>query len=370
MSYYILPKTNNIMNVNPIVCIDENLAPYVSYSVFYYCNEILEQIKNICLNENDLSYNNYYEILKIVNPCEYIFSQVPGSKYSVSKLKLKSNIFYDFLEVCTTLNVLEPYKFVSIKTLHITNNSTETIECFEMLRENFNDEIICYNEINDETMKQISDSKFNFLFFEKKISNTKNYITYLIEILMLIYRNQALNGCCIIKISDIFYKPVIDILYILSSLYEKTYILKPNTSSVTSYDKYIVCKNFQTNSDKTSNFRLNYYKLLVFLKKSENKNIASILDFEIPYYFTMKLDDINIIVGQQQIEYLDMVMNILKTKNKDKIETIKKNNIQKSVAWCEKYKIPCNKFTEKTNIFLPINKEIKTTEPVETVETD
>ena len=68
----------------------------------------------------------------------------------------------------------------------------------------------------------------------------------------------------------------------------------------------------------------------------------------------MKLDDINIIFGQQQLESLDLVINILKNKNKDdKIESIKKNNIQKSVAWCEKYKIPCNKFSDKINIFLP-----------------
>jgi hypothetical protein len=68
----------------------------------------------------------------------------------------------------------------------------------------------------------------------------------------------------------------------------------------------------------------------------------------------------NIIIGQQQLESLDMIINIIKNKNKeDKIETIKKTSIQKSVSWCEKYKIPCNKFSEKTNIFLPINKEIK-----------
>jgi hypothetical protein len=35
-----------------------------------------------------------------------------------------------------------------------------------------------------------------------------------------------------------------------------------------------------------------------------------------------------------------------------------KSNIQKSVSWCEKYKIPCNKFTEKINIFLPIVNQI------------
>jgi hypothetical protein len=105
-------------------------------------------------------------------------------------------------------------------------------------------------------------------------------------------------------------------------------------------------------------YKCNYYRLIVFLKKLEDKNIVSILDFDIPNYFLMKMVDMNIIIGQQQLESLDMVINILKNKNReDKIETIKKSNIQKSVAWCEKYKIPCNRFSEKINIFLPINKE-------------
>ena len=77
-----------------------------------------------------------------------------------------------------------------------------------------------------------------------------------------------------------------------------------------------------------------------------------------PYLFLNKIDDINIVLGQQQLEVMDQIVNILKNKNKeDKIENITKINIQKSVDWCEKYKIPYNKFTEKTNIFLPIVKE-------------
>jgi hypothetical protein len=37
-----------------------------------------------------------------------------------------------------------------------------------------------------------------------------------------------------------------------------------------------------------------------------------------------------VIIGQQQLESLDMVLNIIKNKNKDdKIETIKKTNVQK-----------------------------------------
>ena len=76
-----------------------------------------------------------------------------------------------------------------------------------------------------------------------------------------------------------------------------------------------------------------------------------------PYYFLNKIDDINIIIGQQQLESLNKIINLLKSKNKDNnLELLKKNNIQKCVNWCEKYKIPCNKFSDRINIFLPLEK--------------
>jgi hypothetical protein len=359
MSYYILPKINNTINVHPIDSSNNKFKTRISHSLYNYHNEITKQIKT-CLTDTDFSYNTFEEMVRLVNPYEYIFSKVPGSKFSVSKLKPKTNLFYDFLEVSTTLSIFEPYKSQSIKSLHLTRNNNDTIECFEMLRENYNDDIVCYDDINEDIIKSIGDTKFHFLFLETKNENINKYIISFIEITMVILRNQIQGGNCIIKINDIFYKPIIDILYLLSSLYDKTYVLKPNTSNVTSFEKYIVCKGFQVNEEKNTNLRLNYFRLLVFLKKFEGKNIDSILDYEVPYYFTMKLDDINIIIGQQQIESLDLLINILKNKNKDdKIESLKKTNIQKSVAWCEKYKIPCNKFSEKTNIFLPINKEFK-----------
>jgi hypothetical protein len=360
MNYYILPKINNIINVNPIDSSVNDFKPYISQSLLNYYNEMYNQIHNICENESNENETNanFEELIKIVNPYEYIFSKVPGSKFSVSKLKPKTNLFYDFLEVCTILNIFEIYKLKSIKTLHLTPNSNDTIECFEMIRENYDDEIMCYDKVNDETTKLIGDKKFDFLFFESKFDNTNEYIISLIEFLMVVLRNQAYEGTCVIKINYVFYKPMIDIIYILASLYDRAYILKPNTSNITTFDKYLVCKKFKNNDDKNINLRLNYFRLLVFLRKLENKQIISILDYDIPYYFTMKLDDMNIISGQQQLESLDLVINILKNKNKeDKIETLKKMNIQKSVMWCEKYKIPCNKFSEKTNIFLPINKD-------------
>ena len=174
--------------------------------------------------------------------------------------------------------------------------------------------------------------------------------------MLTILKCQINNGSCIIKINNTCYKPVIDFIYALSSLYDKVYILKPNSSNVTSFEKYIVCKRYQCKTDYS---RLNYFTLLSLIRNvnAENTIINSFLDFDIPYYFLSKIDDINVIIGHQQIESLDIISNLFKNKNREeRIEAFKKTNIIKSIAWCEKYKIPYNKFSEKINIFLPLNK--------------
>jgi hypothetical protein len=175
----------------------------------------------------------------------------------------------------------------------------------------------------------------------------------------VIFKNQYFGGIIIIKIKDIFYKPIIDLFYILSSLYDKVYISKPNTNNIITSEKYIICKNFLYDKNNDNYLKLNYYKILIFIKQlKETTYIKQIIDSDIPYYFKIKLCDLNIIIGQQQLEALEQIISIYKSKNKDdKIEIIKKSNIQKSVSWCEKYKIPYNKFTEKINIFLPIINE-------------
>ena len=73
------------------------------------------------------------------------------------------------------------------------------------------------------------------------------------------------NGICIIKIDSIFYKPIVDVLYLLSSCFEKVYIIKPNTNNITTFEKYIVCKYFIVNENKSKLYNLNYHILSDFL---------------------------------------------------------------------------------------------------------
>ena len=354
MSYYILPKNINVIEVNPvaseIVC-----SHYITFSLLNFYSQIKKQIIEMFINDCDLSDNSFDEAIRIINPYEFIFSRVPGSKFSVSKLKPKTNIFYDLLEIFNNLNLFDSLKELkSIQTLHISPNFQDSIECFDIYREDCKDLHTHYEniDINDQQLKQL---KADFIFFE---TDTKKYFYTCIQAIITILGNQNYNGSCVIKIEDVFHKPIVDMLYFLTSLYDKVYISKPSTNNITSFDRYIVCKNFQIKESDNSYLKFNYFKLIIFLKKLENKNITKILDFDLPYYFKSKIDDLNIIIGQQQLEALDQIITIYKNKNKnDKIESIKKNNIQKSVSWCEKYRIPCNKFSEKINIFLPIINE-------------
>jgi hypothetical protein len=305
---------------------------------------------------NVSSNNSFDSACKIINPYEFVFSKVPGSKYSVSKLKPKTSIFYDLLEISSNLNIFDSFNSSQpINFLHISPNYVDSIECFEIFRDNYPDQHLYFEnfDIDNNVSNNID---FDFLFYE---TDSSNYYISFVHAIIAILRNQKLNGTSIVKIGDIFHKPVVDILYFLTSLYERVYICKPSTNNIITFDKFIVCKNFLHNKQSNNYLKLNYLKLIIFLKKLEDKNIMSILDFDIPCYFKNKIDDFNIIIGQQQLESLDQIITLYKNKNKhEKIEIIKKNNIQKSVSWCEKYKIPCNKFTEKINIFLPINETV------------
>jgi len=105
-------------------------------------------------------------------------------------------------------------------------------------------------------------------------------------------------------------------------------------------------------------------KANIMVEENADKNadkqvtyISSLINNDLSYYFINKVEESNIVIGQQQLEALGQIISIIKNKNReDKMETLKKNNIQKCIMWCERHQIPYNKFTEKANIFLPLFK--------------
>lgn len=358
-NYYILPKIHNTVSFKIHYDYSEVMEPYISQTLMQYYNELKNEISLLNL------LNSYENINEIINPYEYIFSTVPGSTYSVSKLKTKSMMFYELFEIFQNTNILELYKYETMNSLIVGTNYEDSLECLEMLRENYiNDKFFCFHDYSSKLYNYIENNKFNFVIYEtKNYINMNHYTILLLEFILITINNLKENGNAIIKVNNFFYKPVIEIMYILSYLFEKTIVTKPNTSNISNFDKYIVLQKFKLNQNdfevknnyvtSISNF-IKFYNEINSNEKYE-LNIHSIINFNLPYYFLNKMDDINLIIGHQQLEIFNQVINLLKSNNReDKIEVLKKNSIQKSVNWCEKYKIPCNKFSDKVNIFLPL----------------
>jgi len=352
MSYYILPKINNeIRLIQP--ALPSEIQPCISQSLIFYLEDTQKQLINILSSETEEKTYSLEQLHKIVNPYEFIFTKLPNSKLSVSKLKPFSNRFYDLLEIFHSLNLLEPLSDKEIHTIHLGSQYPSSIECVNMLREFNNDMHFGFAEaINDNIPFQSND--VHFMYFENNTeSNLKSTVIWLLKTIQCLLRYQKKDGVSIIKTGDIFYKPMIDVLYILCNFYDKVYLIKPNTSNILNSDKYIVCKKRGEND--TEEITKNIQNLIKFIE--QHGLPTNLVDNDIPCFFVNKLEEFNIITGQQQLTAFDNLIAILKLKNKeDRIETIKKINIQKCISWCEKYKIPNNKFNDKNNIFLPLIK--------------
>ena len=263
-----------------------------------------------------------------------------------------------------------------INIAHFTPNFSSTTYLLNVLREDNNDLIIAddfnYNILYNKFVTNKFDIKLDLIIIEfstHDYNNTTQYIYNMLLVFIIIIKNQSNFGTCIIKMDNIFFKAIIDIIYLLSSFYDKIMLIKPIISNITKSERYIICKSFNCNIEKHSNIlhqldeqiltNLNYNGKIN--GKINGKNIYSLINDKIPYYFLNKLEESNAVIGQQQLESYDQIINIYKNKNRDeKIENLKRQHIQKCIQWCEKNQLPHNKFIDKMNIFLtPKKKEIE-----------
>ena len=117
------------------------------------------------------------------------------------------------------------------------------------------------------------------------------------------------------------------------------------------FSPYIVCKNFRL--DDRELLIEKFYN--IFNSFSEEQNITKILNIEIPYFYLCKIEELNAIFGQQQIETIANTLNLIDNNKYERLENLKKINIQKCISWCQRYKLPYNKIITTTNIFLSKN---------------
>lgn len=363
MTYYILPSNKIKFEIVP--CTKGSSEPlHISHSVNYYSNLILGQINKV--DQFEHAHNNIYsfeQVSQFVNPYQFIFSKIPSYKCAVSKMASNSNVLYELIEISCVCNIFESFKYKSQINVYHIGNASETIDLMKLFRSNdYSSDIvsldydvnnIVVNLQDDNVQNHVSLSNCDLLFFnvEYDHSSLSEYFNKIIKILFTILSIQNINGISIIKVSQMHHKLLIDVLYILNSYFTNVFIIKPNCSSIIENTHYIVCKFF---TDDTNNRSQNLSELqkIFTCTTADKQQINSLLDIKTPYLFLNKIEEFNVIIGQQQLDGYFQIINILKNKNKEeKFETLKRNNIIKCIQWCEKYHVPYNKIMEKNNMF-------------------
>ena len=214
--------------------------------------------------------------------------------------------------------------------------------------------------------------------FSVDFNNQENIATQLI--LSEVFYALALQkqgGTFILKIFDIFHKPTIDILYLLSYYYTNVMIMKPYTSRVANSEKYVICQGFKiADSAPIIQQFCDIFPSIIMTQKADadadhdqdhdqdtasddgagTRSLSSILAREHDLYFLNKIEELNAMISYQQIENITSTLAIITNhKNAEKLEQYKKTNVGKCIAWCEHYGIPYHKqniLLQTTNIFL------------------
>lgn len=393
MIYFLLPKT--YIHTYKNIALEQNSEipqAAISSSLYHYLSDIKEKI-NIYESEWDI-YKKY------TNPFEYIHTMVPNKKKSISKIKPLSRSYFKLIEIVQTFNLIDldaPF----INTFHLAEGPGGFIEATKDLRKQPNDTYIGMTILHDSHDSNVpgwrKSQQFlrdnlnviiengadntgnilnfdNFVYCKEKYASSMDFITgdggfdfsedfnkQEINVARLLFGQiafalcmQKQGGSFVLKIFDSFMLYTVDLLYILSSFYEKVYITKPHTIRYANSEKYIVCKNFLFSSCEP--FYPFLHKAFLGITKVKEDSmtlyIQRFLNIPISNYFLTKMEEYNSIFGQQQIENIYYTISLIETKNKnEKIDNLLRNNIHKCVSWCIKMGIPYNQIAN-TNIFL------------------
>jgi len=379
MIYYILPKNNAPLQITPQFQFDHDNPPcIISHSVNYYNAIIQTQIDKLLSLNKDIAINKFHQANLYINPYEFLFSKVPTYKLSVSKLPHTTAEQYELIELAHACNLLDAFKYNQALSVCHVEGIDSSADLFAVIRENSHVTHHHEYEPNIETLatKLIPinnaslNKRFDLMFFNLNVDLTSNaelqndirkVFQRMVYALFIILRAQAYNGSCTIKVDHLHYHLIIDIIYILNTVFHKVHIVKPSCSPIISSARYIVCKHFSPSTNCSEQV-----DALLHLMGSKNmQNVVSLLDTPVPCHFMTKIEEVNVIVGQQQLDGYFQIINILKNKHKEeKFETMKRNNVQKCIQFCEKYHIPYNKFLEKSNMFSQKNsKNMFTSKP-------
>lgn len=387
------------MNTIPLSVINESLS--------YYLNDIKHQIE---------AYEHQWEVYKkYTNTYEYIHTLIPYKKYCISKYRPLSRSFFKMIELLHFFG-LNMDQERPIYSFHLAEGPGGFIEALVKYRANPQDRYIGMTLLDpsnnnydipawkksqsflhanpnvtietgyDKTGNILSLDNFVYMNkmyggmmdlvtadggfdFSKDFENQEmNMVQLLFGQIAFALCMQKQGGCFVLKVFDMFMQHSIDLLALLSSLYERVYVTKPNTSRPANSEKYIVCKGYLLNSSyRLYPFLHKTFRRILDIGHSSSVFVHRLFMHSVPihYHFLNKLEEANVVLGQSQIENIYLTLSYIINESvpddrgwdkneiilgggenpryvKTKVHYLMKSNIQKCIQWCIEHNVSYN----------------------------
>ena len=257
-----------LININKTIRASNLKMKFVSpdnHGIFI--SKTLTNILNNTKKDIETYSSEWNNVKKLTNPYEFIHTQLPNKNSSISKIKPLSRAFFKLIEICKTLDIFDKYQDKTINTFHLAEGPGGFIEAVTYMRFDKNDKYYGMTLIDDkntdvpgwkktdtflqknpnviiETGKDKTGNLFNpenYKYCIQKYKNSMDFITadggfdfsinynnqealalrLIITQIAYAMAMQSKGGTFILKVFDQFTHGSVDILYLLSSLYEK-----------------------------------------------------------------------------------------------------------------------------------------------------
>ena len=277
MKVFLLPKISTDVSINTINSTDLNSNPLISTGYNYYITQTKDKYIQLVLSSENVNKRFFYII-------ENLTRDIPNYDKNIDVVTNKyfnEKVSDNFLQIW---EILLNFQLVTSK---VSTNSEVAESVFEHMKK--------YTNI---TIGKNTKYTHMFLINDIILTTSETEISKKITKFISNINKLEKNGSLIIKIKDFITMPSLQLLYMLSYLFENVYMYQPDFSYISHGEKYIVCTNF-------TGKQLKY----------NTDNSFLLLDTTIPSEYIFTLNIINRILMQEEYIMLNIMRTYIESQN-------------------------------------------------------
>lgn len=391
MSSFALPRAPAISTLDPGLIVPKfGCTTTGSAGINLTLQRYLRQVK-AAIDSRQEGWDRYK---KYTNPCEYVHTPVPGNKQAVCRLRPLSRSFYKLIELLHTHNLSESLP-AECTSFHFAEGPGGFIEALAHYRASSTADRYYGMTLLDDGDPAIPGWKKTRSFLQRTprvtiltgrdgtgdLFSSQNVdqlmedhassadlvtcdggfdfstdfnrqeaasMRLLLAQLVATFTVQKAGGSLVLKVFDTFGMASLDLLFLLSSLYSQVQVIKPSTSRQANSEKYVLCRGFRPLGAGPVVAKLRG----AVAAMEDGRQLLRLCSAPLPYFFVSKVEELNAVLGQQQIESIAATLALMDSCRSDKLEALKKSNVQKAVGWCQRHRLPYNRSVGGANIFI------------------